>query len=79
MNGSFGVDGYIDDLRVLIHCTPATGLALQKPAKAIKDFSERIPSRAISERTESTGFSRALGPRGHSSFAGMMQLDRSLL
>ena len=35
--------------------------------------------RAISERTESTGFSRALGPRGHSSFAGMMQLDRSLL
>jgi len=35
--------------------------------------------RAISERTESTGFPRALGPRGHSSFAGMMQLDRSLL
>ncbi len=37
--------------------------------------------RAISERTESTGFPRALGLRVHpkSSFAGMMQLDRSLL
>ena len=44
-------------------------------------FLEGARLRAISERTESTGFPRALGLRGHpkSSFARMMQLDRSLL
>jgi hypothetical protein len=48
------------------------------PAAAVKD-SDGL--RAISERTESTGFPSALGLRGHpkSSFARMMQLDRSLL